>query len=123
MLTLNGNAVLFAGLLFELHRGHRRTPVMYMVLAQAFKFSAGLIAGLMNTSGPGSRGAYVGLTTLAVFKLLSALITTLQPVKIDRLEALGESLAAWMEAAATACMVALQQYYTQVGCCACAAQV
>ena len=77
---------------------------------------------MMSTSVPGSWGAYVGLTGLAIFKLLSALITTAQPVKIDRLGAFGEALSGWMEATATACMVTLQGYYTEVGCRACAVQ-
>lgn len=95
---------------------------MYMVFAQAFKFAHGVVAGLMNLSLPGSWGAYVGLSSLAGFKVLSASITTVQPVKIDRLGAFGETCSGWMEAAATACMVALQRYYNQV-CYLCVAKV
>lgn len=108
--NLQGEYML-AGLLFELHRGHHRTPVLYSVFAQTLKLTHGIIAGLMSQSVPGSWDAYVGLCSLTALKALSAVVTTLQPVKIDRLGALGEALAGWMEAAATACMVALQRYY------------
>lgn len=89
---------------------------MYMVLTQIFKLAHGLIAGLMSLSLPGSWGAYAGLSSLAGFKVLSATITTIVPVKIDKFGAWGQAISDWMEAAATACMVALQRYYTQVCC-------